>query len=112
MESIKKIAKKVLLIDRDGTIIIEPPITFQVDTVDQIEFLPGVIRNLHFIKSKLDFEWALVTNQDGLGTDIYPQENFDKVHDRLPRPNIAIRKKSRMTMSHTRVRLCHIFQIA
>ena len=75
----KIIKKKVLFIDRDGTIIVEPPITFQLDTVEQIEFLPGVIRNLHFIRQKLDFEWALVTNQDGLGTAVYPQENFDRV---------------------------------
>ena len=71
--------RKVLFIDRDGTIIIEPPVTFQVDSVEQIEFLPAVIRNLFFIRTKLDFEWALVTNQDGLGTDVYPQENFDVV---------------------------------
>lgn len=71
--------RKVLFIDRDGTIIIEPPVTFQVDSVGQIEFLPAVIRNLFFIRTKLDFEWALVTNQDGLGTDVYPQENFDVV---------------------------------
>jgi len=77
MEDITK--KKVLFIDRDGTIIAEPPVTFQVDNLDQMEFLPGVIRNLHFIRQKLDFEWAMVTNQDGLGTKVYPQENFDKV---------------------------------
>ena len=71
--------QKVLFIDRDGTIIAEPPVTFQVDTVEQIEFLPGVIRNLHFIRKKLDFEFALVTNQDGLGTEVYPQKNFDCV---------------------------------
>lgn len=71
--------RKVLFIDRDGTIIIEPPVSFQVDSVEQIEFLPAVIRNLYFIRTKLDFEWALVTNQDGLGTDVYPQENFDVV---------------------------------
>lgn len=75
----KILKKKVLFIDRDGTIIVEPPITFQVDTVEQIEFLPAAIRNLYFIRQKLDFEWALVTNQDGLGTDVYLQENFDKV---------------------------------
>ena len=69
--------KKVLFIDRDGTIIAEPPVTFQVDTLEQLEFLPGAIRNLHFIHQKLDFEWALVTNQDGLGTPANPQENFD-----------------------------------
>lgn len=71
--------RKVLFIDRDGTIIVEPAVTFQVDRVDQIEFLPAVIRNLYFIRKKLDFEFALVTNQDGLGTDVYPQENFDAV---------------------------------
>ena len=75
--------QKVLFIDRDGTIIAEPPVTFQVDTVEQIEFLPGVIRNLHFIRKKLDFEFALVTNQDGLGTEVYPQENFDRVQEKF-----------------------------
>ncbi|MFZ4583198.1 MAG: bifunctional histidinol-phosphatase/imidazoleglycerol-phosphate dehydratase HisB [Paludibacter sp.] len=75
--------KKVLFIDRDGTIIVEPPVTFQVDTVEQIEFLPAVIRNLYFIRTKLDFEWALVTNQDGLGTEVYPQENFDVVQHKF-----------------------------
>lgn len=69
--------KKVLFIDRDGTIIIEPPVTFQVDTLEQLEFLPTVLRNLYFIRQKLDFEWALVTNQDGLGTPANPQESFD-----------------------------------
>jgi len=71
--------KKVLFIDRDGTIIVEPPVTYQVDTLEQMEFLPGVLRNLYFIRQKLDFEWAMVTNQDGLGTLIYPQEHFDTV---------------------------------
>lgn len=75
--------KKVLFIDRDGTIIREPEITFQVDTLEQLEFLPSVIRNLHFIRQKLDFEWALVTNQDGLGTASYPHENFDKVQQKF-----------------------------
>jgi len=74
-----KLKKKVLFIDRDGTILVEPPVTFQVDNLGQMEFLPGVLRNLYFIRHKLDFEWALVTNQDGLGTDVYPQENFDSV---------------------------------
>jgi len=80
MNNSNKINKrKVLFIDRDGTIIIEPTVTFQVDKVEQIEFLPAVIRNLYFIRKKLNFEWALVTNQDGLGTPVYPQENFDAV---------------------------------
>ncbi len=75
--------KKVLFIDRDGTIIVEPPVTFQVDSIDQIEFLPSVLRNLHFIRQKLDFEWAMVSNQDGLGSTVYPQENFDRVQKKL-----------------------------
>jgi imidazoleglycerol-phosphate dehydratase/histidinol-phosphatase len=78
-----KTRKKVLFIDRDGTIIVEPPVTFQVDTLDQLEFLPGVLRNLYFLRQKLDFEWVLVTNQDGLGTAAYPQENFDKVQGKF-----------------------------
>ncbi len=75
--------KRVLFIDRDGTIIAEPNNTFQVDTLDQLEFLPHVIRNLYFIRHKLDFEWVMVTNQDGLGTLVYPQENFDRVQHKL-----------------------------
>jgi len=57
-QNISKVAKKVLFIDRDGTIIAEPPVTYQVDNLEQMEFLPGVLRNLHFIRHKLDFEWA------------------------------------------------------
>lgn len=75
--------KRVVFIDRDGTIIAEPPVTYQVDTLEQLTFLPSVIRNLYFLQSKLDYEWVLVTNQDGLGTDVYPQENFDKVQHKF-----------------------------
>lgn len=75
--------KKVLFIDRDGTIIIEPSVTYQVDNLEQLEFLPGVIRNLYFIRHKLDFEWAMVTNQDGLGTSGYPQAHFDTVQGKM-----------------------------
>ncbi len=75
--------KKVLFIDRDGTIIIEPSVTYQVDNLEQLEFLPGVIRNLYFIRHKLDFEWAMVTNQDGLGTSCYPQAHFDTVQGKM-----------------------------
>ena len=71
--------KKVLFIDRDGTLVIEPPITYQVDTFEQLEFYPGVMRHLGFIRSKLDFEFALVSNQDGLGKPSYPRERFDAI---------------------------------
>lgn len=75
--------KRVLFIDRDGTIIVEPSVTYQVDTLEQLEFLPSVLRNLHFIRHKLDFEWAMVSNQDGLGTSVYPQKNFDNVQRKM-----------------------------
>lgn len=75
--------KKILFIDRDGTLIFEPPLTYQIDTLEQLEFLPNVIRNLHFISQKTDFELVMVTNQDGLGTEVYPQENFDKVQTKM-----------------------------
>jgi imidazoleglycerol-phosphate dehydratase/histidinol-phosphatase len=75
--------KSALFIDRDGTLILEPPVTFQVDTLEQMTFLPGVIRNLHFIREKLSHELVMVTNQDGLGTSVYPQENFDNVQNKM-----------------------------
>ncbi|GHT23180.1 histidine biosynthesis bifunctional protein HisB [Bacteroidia bacterium] len=75
--------KKVLFIDRDGTLIVEPPVTEQVDTLEQLEFLPGVIRNLALIREKLDFELVIVTNQDGLGTPAYPQAHFDAVQGKM-----------------------------
>ncbi|HOT13472.1 MAG TPA: bifunctional histidinol-phosphatase/imidazoleglycerol-phosphate dehydratase HisB [Bacteroidales bacterium] len=75
--------KKALFIDRDGTMIVEPPETKQVDTLEQLEFMPKVIRSLSLIRKNLDFEMVMVTNQDGLGTPLYPQENFDKVQGKM-----------------------------
>ncbi|MDR0833471.1 MAG: bifunctional histidinol-phosphatase/imidazoleglycerol-phosphate dehydratase HisB [Candidatus Symbiothrix sp.] len=75
--------KKALFIDRDGTLIVEPPVTEQVNTLEQLEFLPGVLRNLALIREKTDFELVMVTNQDGLGTPAYPQENFDTVQKKM-----------------------------
>lgn len=68
--------KRVLFIDRDGTIIIEPPTDYQVDSLEKLAFLPGAITNLSRIASELDFELVMVTNQDGLGTDSFPEETF------------------------------------
>ena len=73
--------KKLLLIDRDGTLINEPPVTFQVDTLEQLSFLPGVIRNLYRISKEMNYELVMVTNQDGLGTDVFPENTFYPVHD-------------------------------
>ncbi|QMU28437.1 bifunctional histidinol-phosphatase/imidazoleglycerol-phosphate dehydratase HisB [Adhaeribacter radiodurans] len=68
--------KKVLFIDRDGTILVEPKTDYQVDSFDKFSFLPGVIRNLYKISSELDYEFVMVTNQDGLGTSSYPENTF------------------------------------
>ncbi len=68
--------KKLLFIDRDGTIIKEAPPTYQIDSFDKLEFYPGVFTWLHKIASELDFELVLVSNQDGLGTASYPEESF------------------------------------
>ncbi len=67
--------KKVLFIDRDGTIIKEPA-DYQIDSLDKFTFYPQVIFYLAKIAKELDYELVMVTNQDGLGTDAYPEENF------------------------------------
>ncbi|MDQ3046199.1 MAG: bifunctional histidinol-phosphatase/imidazoleglycerol-phosphate dehydratase HisB [Bacteroidota bacterium] len=73
--------KKVLFIDRDGTIIWEPPDTFQIDSFSKLKFLPGVITWLGKIVRELDYELVMVTNQDGLGTESYPETTFWPVQE-------------------------------
>ncbi|HEY4652236.1 MAG TPA: histidinol-phosphatase, partial [Pontibacter sp.] len=68
--------KKALFIDRDGTILVEPKTDHQVDSFEKFEFIPKVIRNLYRIYTELDYEFVMVTNQDGLGTSSYPEETF------------------------------------
>lgn len=75
------VKKKILFIDRDGTLVIEPPTDYQVDTFEKLEFYPGVFKNLGFIAKQLDFELVMVTNQDGLGTDSFPEKTFWPVHN-------------------------------
>lgn len=72
--------KKLLLIDRDGTIIKEPA-DEQIDAFEKLVFVEGVFRNLSFIRKNLDFEFVMVSNQDGLGTDSFPEETFWPVHN-------------------------------
>lgn len=73
--------KKILFIDRDGTLVIEPPVDYQLDSLEKLEFYPKVMRNLGFIRSRLDFEFVMVTNQDGLGTLSFPEETFWPAHN-------------------------------
>ncbi len=68
--------KKVLFIDRDGTLINEAPPTYQVDSFDKLEFYPGMFTWMNKIATELDFELVMVSNQDGLGTASYPENTF------------------------------------
>ena len=75
--------KKVLFLDRDGTLVIEPPLDFQLDSLEKLEFYPGVFQNLARIANELDFHLVMVTNQDGLGTALFPEENFWPAHNKI-----------------------------
>ena len=75
--------KKVLFIDRDGTLINEPVEDEQVDSLEKLEFIPEVFQAMHLITKNLDFELVIVTNQDGLGTDSFPEENFWPAHNKM-----------------------------
>ncbi len=75
--------KKVLFIDRDGTLIKEPFEDEQVDSLEKLEFIPGVFQALGLIIRNLDFELVIVTNQDGLGTASFPEENFWPAHNKM-----------------------------
>jgi len=74
--------KKALFIDRDGTLIGEPA-DEQIDSLEKLEFLPKVFRNLYFIKKNLHYELVIVSNQDGLGTDSYPEDTFWPAHNKM-----------------------------
>ena len=72
--------KKVLFIDRDGTLALEPE-DYQLDALDKLIFYPGVFQYLGRIAKELDYELVMVTNQDGLGTDSFPEDTFWPTHD-------------------------------
>lgn len=75
--------KKVLFLDRDGTLIKEPPMDFQVDSLEKLEFMPGVFRNLYKLRQFTDYELVVVSNQDGLGTDLFPEDDFRAPHEKF-----------------------------
>ncbi len=72
--------KKVLFIDRDGTLALEPA-DYQLDAMDKLEFYPEVFTYLGKIAREMDFELVMVTNQDGLGTASFPEEDFWPTHN-------------------------------
>ena len=72
--------KKILFIDRDGTLICEPE-DEQIDSFEKLKFVDGMFRNLSFIRQHLDFKFVMVSNQDGLGTPSFPEETFWPVHN-------------------------------
>ncbi|WP_423128431.1 bifunctional histidinol-phosphatase/imidazoleglycerol-phosphate dehydratase HisB [Gaoshiqia sp. Z1-71] len=74
--------KRALFIDRDGTLITEPA-DEQIDSLEKLEFLPKVFRNMYFIAKNLDYELVMVTNQDGLGTASFPEDTFWPAHQKM-----------------------------
>lgn len=75
--------KKVLFIDRDGTLILEAPPTFQIDSFEKLTFYPEVFSYLSKINREFDFEMVMVSNQDGLGTSSFPTDTFEPVHSHI-----------------------------
>ena len=74
--------QKLLFIDRDGTIIQEPA-DEQIDSLEKLEFMPGAISNLRKIGEQTDYKFIMVTNQDGLGTDSFPEDTFWPAHQKM-----------------------------
>lgn len=75
--------QKLLFIDRDGTIIDEPKTDFQIDSLEKLEFLPKAISNLRKIAEETDYKLVMVTNQDGLGTESFPEDTFWTAHNKM-----------------------------
>jgi imidazoleglycerol-phosphate dehydratase / histidinol-phosphatase len=75
--------KKVLFIDRDGTLIIEPPTDFQIDSLEKLTYYPQVFKYLGKIVEELDYELVMVTNQDGLGTASFPEHTFHPANNKM-----------------------------
>ena len=73
--------KRILFIDRDGTLIKEHPPDYQIDSFEKLEFYPGMFQYMTRIAGELDYELVMVSNQDGLGTASFPEETFWPVHD-------------------------------
>ena len=77
--------KRVLFIDRDGTLINEAPPTYQIDTFSELVFYPHMFKYMNKIATELDYELVMITNQDGLGSASFPEEGFWTVHNFIMR---------------------------
>ena len=75
--------KKVLFIDRDGTIIAEPPVDYQVDSLEKLSFVPGAISGLASLARLGEYEFVMASNQDGLGTASFPEASFWPAHNKM-----------------------------
>lgn len=75
--------KKVLFIDRDGTLIKEHPPTYQIDSWEKVQFYPYAFKYMTKIAEELDYELVMVSNQDGLGTGSFPEETFLPIHQHI-----------------------------
>lgn len=75
--------KRVIFLDRDGTLVKEPPVDFQLDSLEKLEFIPGVFRNLYKLRNFTDYQLVIVSNQDGLGTASFPREDFTPAHEKF-----------------------------
>lgn len=103
--------KRLLLIDRDGTLIKEAPPTYQIDSFDKLVFYPQMFEYMGRIARELDYELVMITNQDGLGTSSYPENTFWPVHELVMRSlegegikftNVLIDKTFAHENAHTR----------
>lgn len=77
------VGKRLLFIDRDGTLIKEAPPTYQIDSFEKLEFYPEVFQYLSRIANEMEYELVMVTNQDGLGTEGFPADSFWPVHQHI-----------------------------
>jgi len=87
--------KKVLFIDRDGTLVLEPPVDYQLNSLEKLEYYPKVFQYMAKIAMELEYELVMVTNQDGLGTDSFPEDTFWPAQNKI----IAAFKKEGVVFS-------------
>jgi len=73
-------AKRILFVDRDGTLIIEP-LSGNIDGWDKLQFFPHVFKYMNLIATEFDYELVIVSNQDGLGTEYFPYSDFQPIQD-------------------------------